>query len=244
MTTPFWALPMLALDTETTGVDPWTARVVTCSMVYDDGQGNPQRVFNWLIDPGIEIPTGASDVHGITTEHARANGVPAEEGLRQIAAHLEPIMKLGIPLNIYNASYDLTLLLSEFERHNIDFPYEFNRVIDPLVIDKKIDKFRKGKRTLGITAALVGYDLTNAHTADADCMASIAVARSFSDRYTQSAKIEMIYDKTIDEIHELQKIWKAEQASGLQEYFRRTKNDPTIVINGEWPYERTQRDES
>jgi DNA polymerase-3 subunit epsilon len=234
---------MLALDTETTGVNPWEARIVTCSMVYDDGQGSPQRVFDWIIDPGIEIPEGASNVHGITTEKARAEGVPAADGVRQIAAHLEPIMNLGIPLNVYNASYDLTLLLSEFERHDVYFPYEFNRVIDPLVIDKQIDKYRKGKRQLAVTAALMNYDLTNAHSADADCKASIAVARGFGTKYTPEAKVEEIYYDTIDEIHEKQIEWKRQQAEGLQSYFRRTKNDPTIVINGEWPYERTQRDE-
>ena len=227
---------MLALDTETTGVDPWEARVVTCSMVYDDGAGNPQRVFNWIIDPGVDIPTGASDVHGITTEYAREHGMAATEGIAQIAKHLEPIMNLGIPLVVYNASYDLTLLRREFERHRVDFQYDFDKVIDPLVIDKQVDKYRKGKRTLSVTAALFGYDLTDAHSADADCKAAIAVARGFGEKYGPS--------DTIEQIHEKQIAWKREQAQGLQDYFRRTKNDPTIVINDEWPYERTQRDNS
>jgi hypothetical protein len=35
------------------------------------------------------------------------------------------------------------------------------------------------------------------------------------------------------ELHDQQIGWAAEQAAGLQEYFRR--KDPTAVVRGEWP---------
>jgi DNA polymerase-3 subunit epsilon len=70
--------PLLPFDLETTGPLPDTARIVTA---YAAGLGDPvlaARVrCEWLADPGIEIPTAATAVHGITTEHARAAGQPA-----------------------------------------------------------------------------------------------------------------------------------------------------------------------
>lgn len=229
---PLRSSPMLALDTETTGVNAFRDRVVTCSMIFDNGAGK-QTERDWIINPGIEIPTGASDVHGVTTAIAQAKGILPEDGLRQIAASLYPMMKAGIPLVIYNAPYDITILKAEFDRYGIKFPLEFDRIIDPLVLDKQLDKWRKGKRQLTVTAAHYGYDLTNAHTADADNRAAIHVARAVLEKYFTD-------DTTIEELQELQKEWKAEQAADLQKYFRKSKNDPSIVINGEWPFMVTE----
>lgn len=224
---PVYTWPMCALDTETTGVDSFNDRVVTCSMIYDDGRGN-QTERDWLIDPGIEIPEGASNVHGITTEIARANGISPQSGLRQIAESLIPMLDAGVPLVIYNAPFDLTLLVAEFSRFGIPFGREFNRVIDPYVIDKAIDKLRKGKRTLSITAEHYGYTLGDAaHAADEDNKASLHVARAVVQRgFTD--------DTSMEEIHETQVVWKAEQSESFQAYLRRTK-EPDAIIDGQWP---------
>lgn len=229
MTFPLLTTPVLALDTETTGVDNMSDRIVTCCMVYDDGQGN-QQIRNWMIDPGIEIPEGASNVHGVTTEIARANGVSPKEGLTSIRDSLMPMMEAGVPVLVYNAPFDLTLLYAEFWRHGIAFPYDFDKVIDPLVMDKQLDKFRKGKRILTMTAALYGYTLENAHNAEADCLAAIGAFRGMVTAFGITAEIE--------ELHALQKQWKAEWAEGFQQYKRR--EDPTAVVNGEWPYQLPQ----
>lgn len=230
MTFPLATIPVLALDTETTGVDNMNDRIVTCCMVYDDGQGN-QQIRNWMIDPGIEIPEGASNVHGVTTEIARANGVSPLEGLTSIRDSLAPMMDAGVPILVYNASFDLTLLYAEFHRWGIGFPYDFDKVIDPLVMDKQLDRFRRGKRILTVTASLYGYELENAHNAEADCLAAIGAFRGMVSGFGITASVE--------ELHELQKQWKAEQAAGLQAHFRKTK-DPEAVVNGEWPYQLPQ----
>ena len=72
-------LPRAAFDLETTGRNSRAARIVTASVTVVDHQGDVITEHEWLADPGVEIPTEASDVHGVTTEQARREGRPAHE---------------------------------------------------------------------------------------------------------------------------------------------------------------------
>lgn len=235
MTTPYYDLPLLSLDTETTGVDAFNDRMVTCNMTYDYANGiTPHYIANWLVDPGVEIPTGASDVHGITTEIAKRDGGDPYLALLNIAQHLKSWDELGFPVVIYNASFDTTLLNAEFDRHGIPRPTTWSRVIDPLVLDKGVDPFRKGSRKLIDTARHYGINLSEeqAHSADFDAMASLGIAREIGRKYD--------IDSPIEEVHAQQVIWKAKQAESFQRYLRNKENDQTIVIDGSWPYQTTQ----
>lgn len=231
MTLPYYELPLLSLDTETTGVDPWVSSVVTCNMTYDYLDKEPY-VCDWLINPGVEIPQGASDVHGITNEIAQEKGMPPEIGLASIAEHLNLWHMQGYPIVVYNAAFDLTLLRAEFDRYDIKCINPFDKVIDPLVLDKQLDKYRKGKRQLTVTASHYGITLENAHSADADSLASVKIARALGRKYRINAPIEEVHAKQID--------FRREQSESLQEYFRKKENDDSIVINGEWPYQTTR----
>ncbi|WP_449342168.1 exonuclease domain-containing protein, partial [Streptomyces aurantiogriseus] len=150
-TTP-WHLGRLAgFDTESTGVNVETDRIVTACLVEVGGK-HPPIPANWLLNPGVEIPEQATAVHGITTERARSEGQDAAEGIAQIVAALTQVVLSGTPLVIMNAPYDLTLLDREARRYGIktltDTVGQDLRVIDPRVIDKRVDPYRKGKRTL------------------------------------------------------------------------------------------------
>ncbi|MGH8879253.1 MAG: exonuclease domain-containing protein, partial [Stackebrandtia sp.] len=152
--------PLLGFDTETTGVDIATARIVTAAIVDGDAEAT------WLIDPGVDIPVAASRVHGITTEHARANGVEPPLALSEIAGALTKAAEEGVPVVVYRAGYDLTLLSNELDRHSLpQVPWERLRVVDPFVLDKKADKYRRGKRTLSAVCAHYGVELSDAHSA-------------------------------------------------------------------------------
>ena len=232
MTTPYYDLPLLSLDTETTGVVPHNDGMVTCNMTYDYANGiTPPYIANWLVNPGVEIPTRASDVHGITTDIARRDGGDPYEALLNIASHLKNWDELGFPVVIYNASFDTTLLNAEFDRHGIPRPTNWDRVIDPLVLDKGVDPFRKGSRKLIDTARHYGIELSeeNAHSADFDAQASLGIARAIGKKYE--------IDSPIEEVHAQQVIWKAKQSASFQKYLRRS--DPEAVVNGEWPFIQT-----
>jgi hypothetical protein len=64
---------LCAFDTESTGVDTSTDRIVSACVAFVGG-GEPAEFHEFLIDPGIEIPDSATKIHGITTEHAREHG--------------------------------------------------------------------------------------------------------------------------------------------------------------------------
>jgi DNA polymerase-3 subunit epsilon len=220
--------PLLSLDTETTGVDVFEDRIVTCNITYDT-PGQEPYIANWMINPGIEIAEGASAVHGITNEVAQRDGGDPYTVLSNIAEHLKNWEAYGHPIVIYNASFDASLLVVEFDRYGISQPTAFTRVIDPLVLDKALDPYRKGSRKLIDTARHYGIELSeeDAHSADFDAMASVKVSRALGKKFE--------IDATIEEVHAIQIKAKAKQAAGLQAYFRKKENDNTIVINTQWP---------
>lgn len=181
----------------------------------------------WLADPGVAIPEQASAVHGITTERARAEGRPAGEVVAEIVAAVEAVFARGIPLVIYNAPYDLTVLDREAKRHGIASPVIGN-VVDPLVMDKALDTYRKGKRTLEAASACYGVRLDDAHDAGADAIAAGRVAQAIAAKYPDDLAI------SAEELHRKQVAWCSEQATSFQEYMR-AKRDPTFTADGRWP---------
>ncbi|TBN56671.1 3'-5' exonuclease [Glaciihabitans arcticus] len=227
MSTP-WFESLGVFDLETTGIDVETSRIVSAHVGVINGLGEVVEQTDWLADPGIEIPFQASAVHGITTERARAEGRAAAEVVAEIVESLRELFARGIPVTIYNAPYDLTLLHREALRYGItplDGPLP---VIDPLVLDKAVDRFRKGKRTLEAAAEFYGVTLTEAHDAGADALAAGRLAQALVRRYPEQLDID------VADLHGLQVGWCADQSGSFQEYMRRVK-DPSFTAHGGWP---------
>jgi DNA polymerase-3 subunit epsilon len=192
---------VVGFDTETTGVDVATDRVVTAALVRRDAFGTAVR--SWLIDPGVEIPEGAAAIHGITTEHARALGRPPAAALEEIAAALAGAALRGEPIVAYNACFDLSLLDAELRRHGLrSVPERLGgaplTVIDPLVLDRHLDRYRRGKRRLGDLCAHYRVTGEGLHAADVDVVATLDVLRAIGRAYPQIAAM------TAGELHALQ----------------------------------------
>ncbi|MFC8598934.1 exonuclease domain-containing protein [Isoptericola sp. NPDC057191] len=178
---PGWSRgPLLGFDTETTGLDVATDRIVTAALVLR-APGGHSTVRTWLLDPGVEIPAEATAIHGITTSDARAHGREPIGALEEIAAILVAQVRDGVPLVAYNAAFDLTLLDVELARYGLPtVPERFGRpvapVLDPLVLDRWLDGAREGKRRLGDLCALYGIEGDgDLHTADVDVLATLDV---------------------------------------------------------------------
>ncbi|WP_082376197.1 exonuclease domain-containing protein [Nocardiopsis sp. NRRL B-16309] len=226
-----WHLqPMAAFDIESTGLDLGNDRIVTAALWRIDPANRTKDVTTWLVDPGIEIPQAATDIHGITTEHAREHGRPACEAVPEIGEALEKAAVDGFPVVIYNAPYDLGLLASELQRHQTGVSFSgLLRVIDPLVLDKRVDTYRRGSRKLVDVCAHHGVrlDADQAHGAAADALAAARLAWKLGAVHSELAAMN------IDDLHTAQIGWKAEQAAGFQDYLRR--KDPEAVVDGSWP---------
>lgn len=223
-----WTNAVGVFDLETTGIDVRTSRIVTAHVGVLDGDGVLTESTEWLADPGVEIPPQASAVHGITTERARAEGRPAAEVVAEITEALRALFDSGRAVVIYNAPYDLSMLRHEAIRHGIEPLTNVRPVIDPLVIDKALDRYRKGKRTLEFASLHYGVILQGAHNAQVDAVASGRVAQAIARKFASELPTDAYA------LHDLQVAWAAEQAASFQEYMRRVK-DPTFTASGDWP---------
>jgi len=222
-----WFDRLGVFDLETTGIDTETSRIVSAYVGVIDVAGAPKGV-SWLADPGVEIPTQATAVHGISTERARSEGRLAVDVVGEIVAVIRALFAQGVPLVVYNAAYDLTLLNRECLRYGIEPLSEPTPVIDPLVIDRAMDRYRKGKRTLEAAAEFYGIELMDAHDAEADAVAAGRVAQAIARKYSDTLGDDVVL------VHTNQVAWAADSAASFQEYMRRTK-DPTFVAEGAWP---------
>ncbi|GAB3154471.1 3'-5' exonuclease [Microbacterium neimengense] len=227
---PEWVRRIGVFDLETTGVDVTRDRIVTAHVGVLDETGSVIHARSWLADPGVEIPQGAQAVHGISTAHARAYGRPAPEVVAEVSAALSELFAAGTPVVAYNAPYDFSLLRHEAARHSVAPIEDPSPVIDPLVLDKAFDTYRRGKRTLSVVAEHYRVVLEGAHEAAADAVAAGRVALALCERYGD------LLPAAVAELHTNQIAWARSQAESLTEYFVRIgRIDPLDPVDGRWP---------
>jgi DNA polymerase-3 subunit epsilon len=225
---PNWANSLAVFDLETTGLDLEQARIVTACAVAIDADGRVVGTNQeWLADPGIEIPEAASNVHGVTTDIARANGRNSKEVVSEILETLRRFFQDGTPVVAYNAPYDFTILHHEAIRNGLEPLSNPQPVIDPMVIDKFVDTYRSGKRTLQVAASIYGVQLSDAHNATADAVAAGKVAQAIARKYAGKLPAD------VTELHSAQIGWSAAQDDSY-ESFRRKSSPEFTVVRG-WP---------
>ncbi|MEX1220166.1 MAG: exonuclease domain-containing protein [Solirubrobacterales bacterium] len=223
---------LAAYDIETTGTDTENDRIVTAAVSIVGG-GEETISRNWLVDPEIDIPGEAISVHGISNEKAKAEGQDAPSAVAEITQVLAEVVAEDIPIVAFNARFDLTILDREARRHGVEPLIEKVGgpdgllVIDPYVLEKRINKFRKGGRTLSILCEDYGIPLTDAHDADADALAAARLAWKLGHINQELGA----YD--LPSLHDEQVVWADEQARSLQEYFEREGRTETVPTS--WP---------
>lgn len=223
-------------DTETSGTDVENDRIVQAFVGLMDAEGNWRQKYEWVIDWGMDIPQGASGVHGYTRERLEIEGrKDGSECIREIANVIMALTPRGIPLVAYNLSFDASLLRAELERSKSVLgsgAWLPEACVDPYVIDKYRFKFRKGKRTLGVIAPLYGVepDGSKLHDAAEDCRVTGLVALKQLSGYKGSW----------DDLHVLQIREAAAQRASLEKYFlesgKRSDDGSEISIDKGWPF--------
>ncbi|MEV4438210.1 exonuclease domain-containing protein [Streptomyces sp. NPDC049577] len=226
---------MCGFDLETTGPDPETARIVTACVVRCGG-GRDTESTTWLSDvDGQEIPAEAAAIHGITTERSRAEGTDLCQVVEEVLGALSGAVLDGVPIVAMNARYDLTLLDREARRYGMtpltDRVGDRLCVLDPFVIDKRIDRSRRGKRRLVDLCRHYRVPLDGAHSADADALAACRVAWRIGQEQADigSASLPVLHQQQIE--------WAAEQAASLAAYLARTpgREHEAARVRPEWP---------
>ena len=225
--------PLAAFDTETTGVDVENDRVVSAALVVQRGTGSLPEVRRWLVSPGIPVPQAATEIHGLTGTYLQRHGRWPAPVMDEVARALAEQTARGTPLVVMNAPFDLTLLDRELKRHRNSslagyLSLRSMCVLDPRVLDKHLDRYRKGRRTLTHLCAHYGVELTGAHDAAADATAALDVVRAVGRRY--ASRLETL---TPAVLHARQTVWYAAQSRGLQAWF--ALNGSEEACDPAWP---------
>ncbi|WP_447036307.1 exonuclease domain-containing protein [Streptomyces sp. DSM 118878] len=225
--------PLAAFDTETTGVDVETDRIVSAAVVVQQGAGTRPRISRWLVNPGVPVPEEATAVHGLTEDHLQRTGRWPAPVMEEIARDLAEQGAAGRPIVVMNAPFDLTMLDRELRRHRASSLGRYMEgsalcVIDPRVLDKHLDRYRKGRRTLTDLCEHYEVELSEAHDAAADAQAALDVVRAIGRRF--ASRLERLSPA---ELHTLQAVWHAAQARGLQAWFAKSGTPETV--DPAWP---------
>ena len=167
--------PLVFFDLETTGVNIVKDRIIEISFVKVCPNGQ-EICKTRRINPGMPIPPESTAIHGITDEDVK--DCPT---FKEIAKSLAAQIK-GCDLAGYNSNrFDIPLLAEEFIRAGVDIDLNRRKFVDVQTIYHKMEQ-----RTLA--AAYNFYcnkDLNNAHTAEADTMATYEVLKAQLDRYPE-----------------------------------------------------------
>lgn len=232
MTAKWLSGNMLAFDTETTGPDPETARIVSATCVEVGADGVVRRE-TWLVNPGCPIPPEATAIHGITDAMA-GGGIPHSTACVEIANALLGAWARGLPVVAMCATYDLTVLQQGLTPLDRWLPDSIPPVLDPLVIDRACDPYRKGSRKLVDLAKHYGVRLDGAHSSDGDALGAARVV------WRQSRVYHHLADHSPAEMQEFQRNAHAVWAANFEAYLR--KQGKLEIISTDWPIRRTNAD--
>jgi DNA polymerase III subunit epsilon len=222
---------MLAFDFETTGIDRFNDVPVAYALVLVDA-GIVVHSWSGLIDPGRVIPADATEVHGITSERARAEGMPLDLAVALVTDAVVSAGRRGVPIAGMKLDYDLTMLDTQARLwwgHGLSDRGWSGPVLDASVIDRHVDPDRRGPRTLTDLCEYYGVYLGHAHDASADAIASAGVLFAMAEHHRDVGECEL------DRLHREQMHWHREWAKGCDEVrFTQSKGplDPRDYI---WP---------
>lgn len=165
--------PLAVFDLETTGVNTSTDRILEISIhkVWPDGKSETRT---HRVNPGIPIPAQSTEIHGISDED-----VKDEPMFTDLAPNLYIFLN-DCDLAGFNSNrFDVPLLVEEFHRAGYDFDVTSRNLVDVQNIFHKMEQ-----RTLVAAYKFYcGKDLNNAHSAEADTLATYEILEAQLAKY-------------------------------------------------------------
>lgn len=206
--------PIVFFDLETTGINPASDRIVEISLLKVMPNGS-ETSKTYRINPEMDIPAQSTQIHGITNEDVKDSPT-----FKMLSKELISIIE-DADIGGYNSNkFDIPLLAEEFLRTGSDFDLKKRKFIDVMVIYMK-------KEPRNLEAAYKYYcdkDLKDAHSAEADTMATYEVFKSQLNRYPDLGE-------TIEQISEFSAHNKNADFAGRLIY---DENDHIIVNFGKY----------
>ena len=167
--------PIVFFDLETTGIDLSRDRIVEISLVKISPNGD-QELKTRRINPEMPIPPEATAIHGITDDDVK-DCPRFKEIAKSLAQYIE-----GCDLGGYNSNkFDIPMLVEEFLRADVDVDLKKRKFIDVQNIFHKMEQ----RTLIAAYKFYCGKDLENAHSAEADIMATYEVLQAQLDRYPE-----------------------------------------------------------
>jgi DNA polymerase-3 subunit epsilon len=167
--------PICFFDLETTGVDVAKDRIVEIAIfkVYPNGNKESKT---WLVNPEMKIPFQVSQIHGITDEK-----VANEPTFKELSSQIYNMIKDADLAGFNSDRFDIPLLAEELLRAGVDFDMKNRVSVDVQTIFHKMEE-----RTLSAAYKFYcGQLLENAHSAEADTMATYEILKAQLERYPE-----------------------------------------------------------
>lgn len=157
--------PIAFLDVETTGLSPYSDRIVELSILKISPEGK-EEYKNHRVNPGIPIPAQATAIHGITDVD-----VASQPAFRQYAKSIREFLN-GCDIAGFNViKFDLPFLEAEFSRANVEFSRQGRYLIDSQIIYHQRDP----RDLQAAYKKYCGKEMVNAHSAEGDAKASAEI---------------------------------------------------------------------
>jgi DNA polymerase III subunit epsilon len=210
---PWGEVPIVMIDTETTGPVPGADRAVQVGLVRFEG-GVVVGEFEALVAPGKPISAQATEVHGLTdADVADAPAIESVFALDTVQALLR-----GAQPGAYNASFDRWMVPPIGD--DAHWPW-----LDALPLVREVDRWVKGKgrHRLETAAKRHGVVLEKAHSALAD-------AKAAGQLFFKLARGMHKPDVTLGELLYAQRVAEAEQWADFQGWL--AKQPPQAALPG------------
>ncbi|HMV69752.1 MAG TPA: 3'-5' exonuclease, partial [Myxococcota bacterium] len=161
-------LPIIAFDTETTGLDPFSGdRIIEVALVElrvgPDRRVVSRRDHAWMVNPGVAIPRQITQITGI-----RDDDVASAPPFATIAEAIAALFASGIAV-AHNLPFDHAFLTAEFARAEVPW-HEPVASVDTVDLSMKLSPEARSHK-LGDVARRLDVQLVEAHRAANDAAA-------------------------------------------------------------------------
>jgi len=160
--------PLAFIDVETTGLSPYSDRIVELSIlkIHPDGT---EEYKSHRINPGMPIPSEATAIHGITDDD-----IVHEPKFRQYAASIRDFLNDCDIAGFNVIKFDLPFLEAEFKRVGVEFSRQGRCLVDSQILYHQFEP----RDLQAAYFKYCGKQLEKVHTAEGDVGATSEILDS------------------------------------------------------------------